>query len=264
MLRPRVALRHLAGCEEMSSRSRLLVTVFVAFAGALVAALVIFSGDDQDACGAYARCESASELETTEANRAAAPSDEPPARQQGLKARPANPRAAKDERKAVGPKQGEQATDEGPSGPAPTTDPETQASNAVTGFLRDLDRHNGGAVCRAFAPGALDAIRFPQPGADCVRSVERSLGYRDPRGLPVWESSEPTGDISAQIVGDQARVTATVVTDYEDQRDPSVEDDVLYLRRSGNRWLLLKPSATFYRAIGIGDVPLEAFKPPAG
>jgi hypothetical protein len=36
----------------------------------------------------------------------------------------------------------------------------------------------------------------------------------------------------------------------------------VYLRRSGGRWLIVKPSASFYRAIGAKDVPLSALTAP--
>jgi hypothetical protein len=43
-----------------------------------------------------------------------------------------------------------------------------------------------------------------------------------------------------------------------------VEEDVIYLQRVGGRWLLAKPSATLYRAVGYAQPPLRAFSPPAG
>jgi hypothetical protein len=45
-------------------------------------------------------------------------------------------------------------------------------------------------------------------------------------------------------------------------REPSIEDDVVYLRRDDGRWLIVKPSASFYRAIGARDVPVTALTPP--
>ena len=71
-----------------------------------------------------------------------------------------------------------------------------------------------------------------------------------------------TEDVSAQIDGDTARVVATVFTEYADVREPTIEDDIIYLARSGDRWLVVKPSSTLYRAVGNADVPLEALQPP--
>ena len=63
---------------------------------------------------------------------------------------------------------------------------------------------------------------------------------------------------------DRARLTTTVTHHFSDRKYVSVEDDVIYLERIGGRWLLAKPSATFYRAVGYPQPPLRAFSPPAG
>ncbi len=245
----------------MSSRLRLLVVVLAAFAGALIAALLIFGGGDGPSCSSDSGNSSCAPTQPV-----GTPAETPPANTTSRKPNKPFEKAAPPVReadsKAAGPNRGRQAQQEGPSGPAPTSDPEKQASAAVNAFLSAINRGDGTAICRAFEPGALHLVDFPKPGSNCPSTIEASLGYRDPRGLPVWKSSKPTGDISARIEGDEARVTATILTTYADQRDPSVEDDVLYLRHVGNRWLLLKPSATFYRAIGIADVPLDAFRAP--
>jgi hypothetical protein len=64
------------------------------------------------------------------------------------------------------------------------------------------------------------------------------------------------------IDGSEARVTATIVTRFADNREPSVEDDLIYLRMEGERWLIVKPTATLYRAIGVGDIPPQVLAPP--
>ncbi len=64
------------------------------------------------------------------------------------------------------------------------------------------------------------------------------------------------------IGADRARLTTTVTHHFSDRKYVSVEDDVIYLERVGGRWLLAKPSATFYRAVGYGEPPLRAFSPP--
>ena len=48
----------------------------------------------------------------------------------------------------------------------------------------------------------------------------------------------------------RARISATVTHHFSDRKYVSVEDDVIYLQRVGGRWLLAKPSATLYRAVG--------------
>ena len=235
----------------MRPRDKLIITVLLAFAGALIVALIVSGGDDPDDVTLEVSSTSSPAAETSGAEQ----DDAPPPKQPPVEAA---------ETQAAGPDQGEQAQEEGPSGPAPSSDPEREASAAVTDFVAALDERNGDAVCSAFAPDSLAGVRFPKPAGSCAETMERSLGYRDPRGLPVWRDSRPTGDISARIDGDAARVTATIVTRYRGQRETTVEDDVLYLRNLDGRWLLLKPSATFYRAIGVGDIPLDAFRPPPG
>lgn len=49
---------------------------------------------------------------------------------------------------------------------------------------------------------------------------------------------------------------------FGDREQPSVEEDVIYLEReAGGEWLLSKPSATLYRAVGYPEPPLRAFTP---
>ena len=150
----------------------------------------------------------------------------------------------------------------GPSGPPPSTDDETAAADAAREYVEAINDRDGRSVCGAFVPGGLGTFELPKDQGRCPASLEASLGYRGNRGQPVWDRSEMTQDISAQIDGDSARVVATVFTEYADVREPTIEDDIIYLARSGNQWLVVKPSATLYRAVGIADVPLEALQPP--
>ena len=57
-------------------------------------------------------------------------------------------------------------------------------------------------------------------------------------------------------------MVATTVTHFAGNREPSVEDDLVYLRNEDGRWLIVKPSATLYRAIGVGDIPPQVLAPP--
>jgi hypothetical protein len=54
-----------------------------------------------------------------------------------------------------------------------------------------------------------------------------------------------------------------VITRYEVERKPSTDDDIVYMKRSRAGWLILQPSATLYRAIGV-EPPLSALRPPSG
>jgi hypothetical protein len=150
----------------------------------------------------------------------------------------------------------------GPSGPAPSSTDEKAAAEAARSYVEAIDSRDGGDVCDAFAEDGLDSLKLPVARASCPASLEASLGYKGKNGQPVWDHSEMTQDVSAQIDGDSARVVATVFTEYADVREPTIEDDIIYMKRSGDGWLVVKPSTTLYRAVGVGDVPLEALQPP--
>lgn len=158
-----------------------------------------------------------------------------------------------------------------PEGPAETAteDPrltahELAAARTVRAYVDALDSRDGDRVCALLAPGALAELPLPETRGSCAASIEASIGYRDPRGLPVWDGAKVTRvrviDLGAG--GDQAKVVATVVSEFADREEPSVEDDVVYLVRDGGRWLVAKPSTTLYRAVGIADVPPTVLSPP--
>jgi hypothetical protein len=154
-----------------------------------------------------------------------------------------------------------QGAEPGPSGPAPETTDEQAVASTARGYVQALDRREGASVCGTFVPGALEGLDFPVERSTCPATVEASLGFKR-RGFPVWERSEMTDAVSAQVTGDAARVVATVFTIYADVREPTIEDDLIYLQRSGERWLIAKPSLTLYRAIGDADPPPTALSPP--
>lgn len=166
------------------------------------------------------------------------------------------------ERRLPPPEQDPEGLVPGPSGDLPETDDEEEAARAARSFVNAIDSRDAGAVCDAFASGALEGFRFPATGGSCERSVSRSLGFRGGRGQPVWSSSEVTNAISAEIDGNAARVVATIFTEYADVREPTIEDDIIYLTRSGDEWLVAKPSLTLYRAVGDSDAPPSVISPP--
>ena len=147
--------------------------------------------------------------------------------------------------------------------PAPRLDRrQLNAASVVRAYVAALDRRDGARACRQFAPGALSSVDLPRRRAGCAGSLAASIGYRDPHGYPVYEGSRVARIASVWIDGRRARVVATTVTHFAKDREPSVEDDVVYLRRTGERWLISKPSAALYRAIGVGDIPPRALSPP--
>jgi hypothetical protein len=172
---------------------------------------------------------------------------------------------------ASGPSGGEPAPPpEGkPSGPAESgsRDPrqtarERAAAHTVRELVAALDAGAGARVCGLLAPGAIGDVKLPRERGSCAASLSASIGYRDPRGLPVWKGAKLTAIRSIEIDGERAKVVATTATTFADRDELSVEDDVVYLVRRGGRWLVAKPSSTLYRAVGIADVPPSVLSPP--
>jgi hypothetical protein len=146
---------------------------------------------------------------------------------------------------------------------APRLDPgQRQVARVVRAYVGALDARDGARACELFLPGALSEVHLPRDRGTCARSLSASIGYRDPRGFPVYQSSRVARIPAVAIEGSAARVTATTVTRFADNREPSVEDDVIYLRKQGDAWLIAKPSATLYRAIGVGNIPPQVLAPP--
>jgi hypothetical protein len=156
------------------------------------------------------------------------------------------------------------------SGPAETSteDPRTNAlersaARTVRRYVDALNARDGAGVCDLLAPGALDDVTLPVTRGSCAASLDASIGYRDPRGLPVWDQTKILKLRKVEVDGQSATVVASIVTDFADEgRDPSYEDDILYLTRLGSSWLLTKASSTLYRSVGVADVPLAVLSPP--
>ena len=145
----------------------------------------------------------------------------------------------------------------------PSPSDERLIERAVRSYIAALNAHDGGAVCALLAPGALDGVRLPERRGSCAASLAASIGHKPPDGAPRWLRTQLVGAGTVVLVrGGDGRLTGTVVHRLAGSRQPSIEDDVVYLRKIGGRWLIVKPSATFYRAIGARDVPLSALRPP--
>jgi hypothetical protein len=150
----------------------------------------------------------------------------------------------------------------GQSGGAPGSRRERTAEETVGEYIAALNAGDGTRVCSLLVPGALEGVDLPFRRGGCGPSLSRSIGYRDPRGLPVFAGAR-LRDVSVRVRPQSARAVATVVTSFADRAQPSIEDDVIYLVPDrGRRWLIAKPSATLYRAVGIADVPPSVIAPP--
>lgn len=218
-----------------------------ALAAATAALALAACGDDEPAPATT----TAGEATTTMSSQASEP--EPPTAERDPKPKPG----------AGDPPPGK------PAGPAESAehDPrltrvERDAMRTVREFVAALDARDGARACELLAAGALEGLELPRPRAGCAAGLEASIGYRDPRGLPVWESARVTQVRAPEIEGEVAKVVARVVTRFGDRDEVSVEDDVVYLTRAGDRWVIAKPSSTLYRAVGIADVPPTVLSPP--
>jgi len=177
------------------------------------------------------------------------PQDEPPALERGTEPIPPEPQ----------PGEGEPPDEE------KRTAAEQEASRverAVRDYVAAISDRDGEVLCE-LVDGIAD-LDLPVRRGNCAGSVSESIGYRDPRGYPVFEKAVVTGAPDLKIDHRDARATATVVTDFADRKEASVEDDVIYLVRGGGEWLIAKPSSTLYRALAIPDVPPDVLQPPGG
>jgi hypothetical protein len=154
---------------------------------------------------------------------------------------------------------------------APAVGPETGelsggdtdvVTRTVRSYIDGLNRHDARLVCGLFEPGALRLRELPVRRGGCARSLADSIGHRGPGGTPVWRRTTINAITAVSVEGGGARATATVTHRFADRNYPSVEEDVAYLRPEGEHWLLAKPSATLYRAVGYPEPPLRAFTPP--
>ena len=139
---------------------------------------------------------------------------------------------------------------------------ERRAERTARDYIEALDARDGAAVCDLLAPGAIDEIDLPEPRGDCAASLDASIGYADPRGLPVWAGVRIRNTRVSELDGQSARVIASVATTFADRPEKSFEDDIVYLTRGGGGWLVTKPSTTLYRAVGISDIPPSVLAPP--
>ncbi len=153
-------------------------------------------------------------------------------------------------------------------GPAGTTvaapSDRTGIEAAVHRYVDALNAGDGAALCSLLAPGALDGVQIPVRRRSCAASLTASVGHPSPKGSPRWLRTKLVDADTVVTIegGGLARFTGTVVHRFAGSREPSIEDDVVYLRRAGEHWLIAKPSATFYRAIGAREVPITALTPP--
>jgi hypothetical protein len=158
--------------------------------------------------------------------------------------------------------EGEEATEGGGGGGTERENDEEAVVRAAADYLEGIDDRDGGRVCAVLAPGAIQGFEVPRERGGCAASLGASIGYRDPRGFPVFDRARVESIQDVAVGASQARVTATVVTEFADRKQPSIEEDLIYLVDIDDEWRVAKPSSTLYRAVGKPEVPPEAIAPP--
>jgi hypothetical protein len=147
-------------------------------------------------------------------------------------------------------------------GEALAPDDEEAVTAVVRRYVDGLNAADGAALCALLAPGALEEVDLSASGG-CPRSLEGSIGTKPDGGAPAWKRTNIVEVKAVSVAEDRARVTATVTHRFSDRKYTSIEEDVIYLDRSGDgAWLVAKPSLTLYRAVGYRDPPLRALTPP--
>ena len=150
-----------------------------------------------------------------------------------------------------------------PSGSLSAAD-QAAVRSTVAAYIAAIDRHDAVRVCSLLAPNSLALSQLPRSRSGCAASLRASIGVRPADGGPAWRRTALVEVKTERLGPDRSRVSATVTHHFSDRKYVSVEDDVIYLERVGAGWLLAKPSATLYRAVGYPDPPLRAFTPPPG
>jgi hypothetical protein len=155
------------------------------------------------------------------------------------------------------------------TGPAETAteDPRTNsleetAGRTVRQYIDAINAKDGDAICALLLPGTIEEVGLPVERGSCAASVDASIGFSDSHSIP-WQHTELLKFRKVEVSnGRTATVLASIRTDFADRDEPSYEDDIVFLTRSGTKWLLTKPSASLYRAVGVADVPLSVLSPP--
>ena len=108
-----------------------------------------------------------------------------------------------------------------------------RVAGVARAYVGALDARDGAPRLPALRPGSALSSELPAGRGTCAATMSASIGYRDPRGFPVFAGVRVARIAGVTIDGPQARVVATTVTRFADNREPSVEDDLIYLRPRG-------------------------------
>lgn len=138
------------------------------------------------------------------------------------------------------------------------------AEDAYSTYIDAIDERDGETICLLLPADARRVLKPPVDRGGCAESLSASIGYRDPRGYPVWRRTTLTGIEGSSVGSDlaTARLTAGIVTEFADRTEPSIENDIVYMEQVDGEWRLAKPSSAIYRAIGRPEPPPDVISPP--
>lgn len=140
----------------------------------------------------------------------------------------------------------------------------SDAQAAYRAYIDAINARDGATLCRLLPAAAIGELQAPVERGSCAATLTASIGYRDPRGFPVWRRTHLNAIDRTAVAADleSARITAAITTDFADRDEPSVESDIAYLERVGGRWRLAQPTGAIYRAIGNAEPPPSVIAPP--
>ena len=141
------------------------------------------------------------------------------------------------------------------------------AEDAYADYVEAINRRDGARLCRLLDPSFTDQLDLPVEGGTCAQRLGRSIGYRDPRGTPVWKETV-LSDVESALLRKGARVqlSVAIVTQFRDRDQASVESDIVYLEPAGDGrgYVLAQAPGSLWRAVGKPDVPPTVITPPPG
>jgi hypothetical protein len=141
------------------------------------------------------------------------------------------------------------------------------AEDAYADYVDAINRRDGAELCRLLDPSFTRELDLPVRSGSCARRLRRSIGYRDPRGTPVWKATVLSGVESALLrEGARVQLSVAIVTEFRDRDQASVESDIAYLAPGGGGrgYVLAKAPGSLWRAVGKPDVPPQVITPPPG
>ncbi|HEY1358435.1 MAG TPA: hypothetical protein VGF21_09030 [Thermoleophilaceae bacterium] len=133
---------------------------------------------------------------------------------------------------------------------------------AVRAYVDAVNHRDGGRLCSLVASGGFRRLPLERRSAGCERSLDASIGQPGRHGEPAWRGARLLIVGEPRYAGGFARLTISLRSVLAGAGPVPPEQDVVYVEHRSGRWRVAKASALLYRAVGVGDVPLDALRPP--